>query len=596
MNVLGVILARAGSKGLPDKCLRDLLGREVLAYTFDHVAASRRLTDSVFTSDSIPALNLARKAGIAAIERPAELASDVSTVDAVARHAVEYWEAAHQQQVDCIVLLYGNIPVREIDLIDRAVDHLIRTGADSVRSVARVSKQHPDWIHRVDEDRMTQFRPNSIYRRQDLEPLYYHDGAVAAITRQSLFDALKTPDDKQSFLGKDRRALIQNPQDAVDIDDPVDMYMAEAILRSKDNVPQPCHTNPVESAPVITIKNKCIGIDHPTFIIAEAGVNHNGDVATACKMIDAAVLAKADAIKFQMFQAQNLVTSTATLANYQQQNCKEDSQQALLSKLELSYDAFKQIKQYCDQLGIIFLATPFGEQEVEQLVSLDAAAIKIASTDLINHPLLSSAASTQLPLIVSIGASTATEIIESVRHLDQLGVRERLILLHCVSQYPTPLDHANLGAIAALQKEFRVPCGFSDHTTSTQTGAWAVAAGACILEKHFTLDPSQPGPDHAMSLNPDQLAEYIENVRIAERANGSGRFGMTEIEADIRTSAGRSVVASRNIPAGTILAVDMLALKRPGTGMMPQEMEKLIGKCTSIDIPRDTLFEWEMVQ
>lgn len=596
MNVLGVILARAGSKGLPDKCLRDLLGREVLAYTFDHVAASRRLTDSVFTSDSIPALDLARKAGIPVIERPADLATDQATVDAVARHAVEHWEAAHHQQVDCVVLLYGNIPVRKIDLIDRAVDHLIRTSADSVRSVAPVSKQHPDWIHRIDQDRMTQFRPNSIYRRQDLEPFYYHDGAVAVMTRQALFDALKTPDDMQSFLGKDRRAIIQNPQDAVDIDDPVDLYLAEAILRTKNSNLQPGHTVPDESVQVITIKNKYVGIDHPTFIIAEAGVNHNGDVETACKMIDAAVLAKADAIKFQMFQAQNLVTRTATLANYQQQHCKEESQQALLSKLELSYDAFKQIKQYCDQHRIIFLATPFGGQEVEQLVSLDAAAIKIASTDLTNLPLLSSAVDTLLPLIVSTGASTAQEITESVHHLKQLKVHERLILLHCVSQYPTPLDHANLGAIAALQKEFHVPCGFSDHTTSTQTGAWAVAAGACVLEKHFTLDPSQPGPDHAMSLNPDQLAEYVENVRMAERARGSGQFGMTEIESDVRTSARRSVVASRDIPAGTTLAIDMLTLKRPGTGMTPQEMEKLIGKCTSMEIPRDTMLQWEMVR
>ena len=231
MNVLGVILARAGSKGLPDKCTRDLLGRPVIQYALDHVTASRCLTSALLTTDSEPAKAVARKAGIEVIDRPPELATDTATVDAAARHAVESWEKKHGTRVDVIVLLYANIPVRAVGLIDRAVDQLVRTGADSVRSVAPVTKQHPDWVHRLDGDRMRQFRPNSIYRRQDLEPLYYHDGAVAVVTREALFDALNTPEDHQAFLGKDRRALVQKPEDAVDIDGPIDLYLAEALLR-----------------------------------------------------------------------------------------------------------------------------------------------------------------------------------------------------------------------------------------------------------------------------------------------------------------------------------------------------------------------------
>jgi N-acylneuraminate cytidylyltransferase len=233
MTVLGVILARAGSKGLPEKCLRELAGRPVITYTFDHAAESRRLTSTVLTTDSEPAKALARQAGIEVIDRPPELASDTATVDATARHAVEVWEAHHGSTVDIVVLLYGNIPVRADGLIDRAVDHLIRTRADSVRSVAPVSKQHPDWLHRLEGDRMHQFRPNSIYRRQDLDPLYYHDGAVAVVTRAALFGALETPDDHQAFLGEDRRALVQRPEDAVDIDEPIDLYLADAVLRAQ---------------------------------------------------------------------------------------------------------------------------------------------------------------------------------------------------------------------------------------------------------------------------------------------------------------------------------------------------------------------------
>jgi len=233
MVVLGVILARAGSKGLPDKCTRALAGRPVLEYTFDHAAASRLLTATVLSTDSEPAKALARAASIEVVDRPAELTTDAATVDAAARHAVEYWQVRHGKTVDVAVLLYGNIPIRASGLIDRAIEHLRRSEADSVRSVARVSKQHPDWLHRLDGDRMAQLRPNSIYRRQDLEPLYYHDGAVVAVTAAALFGALAAPDDHQAFLGRDRRALVQRSDEAVDIDEPIDLYVAEAILRAR---------------------------------------------------------------------------------------------------------------------------------------------------------------------------------------------------------------------------------------------------------------------------------------------------------------------------------------------------------------------------
>ena len=235
MNVLGIILARAGSKGLPDKCARDLQGRPVIQYTFDHAAESRRLSAVVFSTDSAKLQAIAHQAGIEVIDRPPHLATDTATVDAAARHAVDTWEATHHQRVDMVVLLYGNIPVRAPGLIDRAIGKLLATGADSVRSVAPVTKQHPDWVFRVDQDHMTQFRPNSVYRRQDLEPLYYHDGAVAVVTRAALFGALETPDDHQAFLGTDRRALIQRPEDAVDIDGPIDLHLADAILRTRSN-------------------------------------------------------------------------------------------------------------------------------------------------------------------------------------------------------------------------------------------------------------------------------------------------------------------------------------------------------------------------
>lgn len=228
---LGIILARAGSRGLRDKCVRDLLGRPMIEYTFDHAQSSTRLDASVLTTDSGSAKVLAHARDIEIIDRPAELATDTATVDDAARHAVEHWERHHNQRADIIVLLYANIPVRAMGVIDRAIEMLADTGASSVRTVAPVGKHHPDWLHRLDQGRMIQYHSNSISRRQDLEPLFYHDGAVIAVTRESLFGA--TAGDGQSFLGPDRRALVQDREDAVDVDDPADLLVAEALLHAR---------------------------------------------------------------------------------------------------------------------------------------------------------------------------------------------------------------------------------------------------------------------------------------------------------------------------------------------------------------------------
>lgn len=208
----------------------------MLAYTFDHATASVLLSDLLLTTDCEQAKGLAKASDIATIDRPAKLATDNATVDAAARHAVLWWEQEHDRKVDLIALLYGNIPVRADGVIDRVIEHLKETRADSVRTVAPMGKHHPDWLHRLEGDRMVQYRTNSIYRRQDLAPLYYHDGAMVAVTRAALFAALDTPDDHQAFLGHDRRAIVQSPVDAVDVDEPIDLLFAEAVLRSQETI------------------------------------------------------------------------------------------------------------------------------------------------------------------------------------------------------------------------------------------------------------------------------------------------------------------------------------------------------------------------
>lgn len=354
--------------------------------------------------------------------------------------------------------------------------------------------------------------------------------------------------------------------------------------------------SPACGALTVSIGEHHVGAGCPCFIIAEAGVNHNGSLARALRMVDVASDAGADAIKFQMFAAAALVTSTATTARYQRAGSGHRSQRDMLARLELSLDDFATIRRHCEQREITFLATPFGPAEVARLTGLGAEALKIASTDLTNQPLLKVAASTNLPILLSTGASTKEEIEESVSFLASCAAGNRLILLHCISCYPTSIDAINLRAISGLSRRFSAPAGLSDHTTSVETGGWAVSAGACVLEKHFTLNARDRGPDHAVSLNPAQLAQYVTAARRAQRALGNGEIGMTDEQAEVRRVAGKSLVAAIDIGEGVTITRDMLTLKRPGTGLAIDELSKLTGRSARTFIPSDTLLAWDMVR
>jgi len=346
--------------------------------------------------------------------------------------------------------------------------------------------------------------------------------------------------------------------------------------------------------------------------------------------VDAAKRCGADAVKFQMFRAAELASAEAPTAAYQRERSGATSQREMLAKLELSDGESAQIASRCEEVGILLAITPFGIEDVSRIEALNGkghcsqsigtlaltpalsrgergkgsrssdtpqvAAIKIASTDLPNGPLIDAAARTGLPMILSTGASTLDEIRAAVDRVARAGTGEQLVLLHCVSCYPTPIEAINLRAVQTLREEFGVPVGLSDHTTSQHIGAWAVAAGACVLEKHFTLDKRAAGPDHAMSLTPSELAEYIHTVREAEKALGTGAVGVSALEEDVRRAARKSIVAARQITEGTRITAEMLALKRPGTGIEPGRMADLIGRRASEDIPSDALLSWKMVK
>jgi len=348
--------------------------------------------------------------------------------------------------------------------------------------------------------------------------------------------------------------------------------------------------------PVVTIAGKYVGVGHPPYVVAEAGVNHNGDVAQAHRLIDAARAARADAVKFQVFSADRLVSRTARSCAYQQQHsARATSQHAMLKSLELDETALGELRAHAEEVGIEFLATPFGIEDLEFLMKLSVPAVKIASTDAVNVPLLRAAADTRLPLILSTGACTIEEIDAAVALVRSRQAADKLILLHCVSAYPTRPEDARLRCVRALADRHGVPTGFSDHTPEPDFGALAVAAGAVILEKHLTLDRGGPGPDDFFSLLPEQMSQYVARAHSAYRALGDGASSVAPQEQEVRDLARGSVFTVAGLRAGQELTADVLGVRRPGGGIQPRDWDRVIGRRAKADIPADTQLAWSML-
>ena len=314
-------------------------------------------------------------------------------------------------------------------------------------------------------------------------------------------------------------------------------------------------------------------------VIAEAGVNHNGSLDTAKLLAEAAHDAGADIVKYQCFDANLLVAKDARKAAYQElATGNDESQLEMLKKLELSHDEFRELKAFCDHIGIRFLATPFDAGSLRFLVDdLGGDLIKIPSGEMDDWPLLVAAASYGLPVIMSTGMATADEAVASVRVLKEHGASE-VTVLHCNTQYPTPYEDANVLAMPALGATCGCPFGYSDHTRGIVVPVMAVALGATVIEKHFTLDRGMEGPDHAASLEPSELAEMVSAVRIAEKAMGSASKAITGSEAGNRSVARKSIRASRHIRMGEVLTEENLITKRPGDGLSPMMWPQVIGK------------------
>jgi N-acetylneuraminate synthase/N,N'-diacetyllegionaminate synthase len=346
--------------------------------------------------------------------------------------------------------------------------------------------------------------------------------------------------------------------------------------------------------PAIKIGEADIGEGHRVFIIAEAGVNHNGDIELAKQLVLEAKQAGADCVKFQTFKAERLVTSKAPKAQYQLKSTDSaESQLDMLLKLELSSEDHKQLVAFCRTENITFLSTPYNIEDVTFLDELGVSAFKIASGQAVEPYFLEYAAKKGKPIVLSTGMCTLAEVDRAVRVIRGSG-NDQIVVLQCTTNYPSAIEDCNLRAMVTMGDTLEVLAGYSDHTETLTSATAAVALGACVIERHFTLDKHLPGPDHSCSSDPSEFASLVKQIRDVERSLGSGVKYPTEIELQNALGMRRSIVAKTRIRAGQIVTEEMITFKRPATGLSPDLLPDILGQVATCHIEPDQMLSREM--
>lgn len=346
---------------------------------------------------------------------------------------------------------------------------------------------------------------------------------------------------------------------------------------------------------MINIGNRLVGEDEPVLIIAEAGVNHNGSMDMALRMVDEAVQFGADCIKFQTFETDNIETKHSLKPSYFNGRDSGLDKLAYLKSVEFNKEEFKKIKDYCDSKNIMFLSTVSDTSGLELLLSIGVLAIKVGSSDTVNLPLLKEIGKTGLPLILSTGISTLKDVDIAVKSLSDFGCRQ-MAILQCTSEYPCSAEELNLNVIKTMRKRYDCPIGFSDHSKGNYVAVAAIALGAKIIERHFTLDRSLPGVDHAASSTPQEMKELVKLIRTTEKALGNGEKIIQPHEREHLITMRKSVVAASDFPKGTVITYDKIKVKRPGTGISPLEIDRVITKRLKIEVKEDDIIKWDMLE
>jgi N,N'-diacetyllegionaminate synthase len=554
--ILFLIPARGGSQRVPGKNLRLVGGIPLVGWAARiGLAAARALADGphrvVCSTDDAEIAAAARAWGAEVVDRPAPLATaDAASID-VALHALEAVRAS--SPFVTLVLLQPTSPLTDPADVVAAVGRHRTSGG---RSVVSVSASHPGaWHLPIDAEGTVGTTSPGATEDAQLTGAFY----------------VASPDDlrrSHRFVEPGRTLVQAVPAErSVDVDTAADLVVAEALLAAR----------PIREVPLGDHR-----IGHGSvLVIAEAGVNHDGDVDVAHRLLDAAADAGADVVKFQTFDPEALAAAGAPKAAYQEAAGESATdQREMLRRLTLPTEAWAALQVHARDRRIGFLSTPFDDGSADLLDGLDVPAFKIGSGELTNLPFIARLARRGRPLLLSTGMASMTEVAAAVDTVAAAG-NPPLALFHCVSSYPASPSDANLRAIETMRRAFGVPVGWSDHTLGDETALAAVAMGASMIEKHLTLGRGRSGPDHGASLEPAGFAEMVDRIRSVEAALGTGMKAPTAAEADVAAVARRSLHWNRSLDAGTVIGEDDLAALRPGSGLSPARWSDLVGRRTA---------------
>lgn len=471
-------------------------------------------------------------------------------------------------KADTIILIQPTSPLVEASHIKQAFK-LFKDEKKPVISITELEIPI-SWIFNL-KGKKLKTSEKVIHLRQKQRQKYYRPNGAIYIS--SLEDLKKY----KSFYTEKTIGYLMDYENSIDIDYKEDLIIAEKILEYRWEK---------QRKKEIQILGRKIGEGRDLFFIAEAGINHNGKIEIAKKLVDLAKEAGADAVKFQTFKAEKVVSIFAKKADYQLATTNpQESQFDMIKKLELSEEEFIELKEYCDKREIIFLSTPFDIESLEFLDKLNIPAFKIGSGDLNNYFLLKEVAKKGKPIILSTGMSYFVEIFNSLELLNRYG-NDNIVLLHCITNYPAKAEEANLKVIRNLKFIFRKPVGFSDHTLGEEVALQSLVFQPCIIEKHFTLDKNMEGPDHKASLSPEELKSLIAKLKNLRFSFGDGEKKLSKEEEKNRKIVRRSLFAKSFIPKGTIIKEEHLEALRPGGGISTMEIEKILGKKAKSDIKK----------
>jgi N-acetylneuraminate synthase/N,N'-diacetyllegionaminate synthase len=566
-SILFLVPARGGSTRVPGKNLRLIGGIPLVGWAVRNgLAAAARLPGQrhriVCSTDDDAIADAASAWGATILRRPPELATAEATSAAVALHAIDALAAAGGPTTT-LVLLQPTSPLLDATDLVAAIERHLASGRVPLTSVTIG--------HAI----------GSQYRSGPDDRLRPVPAGAAGDTRLAGAFYVVAPADLRASgrFVEPGRALGHRiaPQTAVDVDEESDLVAAEALLAAR----------PVRAVPLGALQ---IGAG-PVVVIAELGVNHDGDPAQAHILIDAAADAGADVVKFQTFDPAALAAAGAPTAPYQR---REDGaaadQRAMLDRLALPADAWAGLQVHATERGLTFLSTPFDDASADLLDGLGVPAFKVGSGELTNTPFLARLARRGRPMLVSTGMADMVEVAAAVDAVGHAG-NPPLALFHCVSSYPAAPEDANLRAIETLRRAFGVPVGWSDHTPGIELALASVAAGASIVEKHLTLDRTLPGPDHAASIQPDAFAAMVTGIRTVEAALGTGVKAPVPSEREIAAVARRSLHWAATLDPGTAIEEGHLTLLRPGTGIRPADLGSVIGRATVRRVEAGTAVE-----